>query len=273
MFEARRAISDWVLLFDLLEVTYHTSVRKVRMGHRNALVAIGMSVLQSVVFLAAFYLMFSLIGAQTTAIRGEFTLYLLTGIFLYLVHVQALQKVMASENSTSPLMQHAPMNTLVAILSSAISTLYIKSISLMVILFFLHTLLQPVVIHDWSGALMMYLLAWGSGAAIGLLLMALKPWAPEVISIVQMVYVRANMIASGKVFVANMLPGFMLSLFDWNPLFHMIDQMRGFVFVNYVPQYTNWQYPVWATLGILLLGMMLEFYTRKRASVSWDAGR
>jgi len=273
MFETRRATSTWVLLFNLLEVTYHTSVRKVRMGHRNALVAIAMSVFQSVLFLAAFYLMFSILGAQQMAIRGDFILYLLSGIFLYLVHIQALQKVMASESSTSPMMQHAPMNTLVALLSSAIASLYVQTTSLLVILFFLHTLIHPVVIEDWSGALMMYLLAWGSGAAIGLMLMAMRPWAPDVIAIVQMVYVRANMIASGKMFVANMLPGFMLALFDWNPLFHIIDQMRGFVFVNYMPHYTNWQYPLQATLGFVLLGMMLEFYTRKHASTSWDARR
>jgi ABC-type polysaccharide/polyol phosphate export permease len=273
MFETRHTTSSWVLLFNLLEVTYHTSVRKVRRGHRNALVAIGMSVLQSVLFLAAFYLMFTILGAQQMAIRGDFMLYLLSGIFLYLVHVQALQRVMGSESSTSPLMQHAPMNTLVAILSSAIAILYVKTVSLLVILFLLHSIVQPIVIDDWHGALMMYLLAWGSGAAIGLVLMAMKPWAPDVISIVQMVYVRANMIASGKMFVANMLPGFMIALFDWNPLFHIIDQMRGYVFVNYVPHFTNWQFPLYAMLSLLMLGMMLEFYTRKHASASWDARR
>jgi hypothetical protein len=66
------------------------------------MVAIGMSLLQSVMFLAAFYLMFTVIGARTMAIRGDFMLYLLTGIFMYLVHIQALQAVMGSENSTSP---------------------------------------------------------------------------------------------------------------------------------------------------------------------------
>jgi hypothetical protein len=114
---------------------------------------------------------------------------------------------MASENSTSPMMQHAPMNTLVAILSSAISVLYVKTISILVILFVLHTIFQPIELYDWSGAMMMYLLAWGSGCAIGLILMAFKPWAPDVVTIIQLVYVRANMIASGKMFVANTLPG------------------------------------------------------------------
>jgi ABC-type polysaccharide/polyol phosphate export permease len=273
MFETARHTSTGTLLFNLLGVTYHSSVRKVRKTHGNAVLAIAMSVFQSVLFVAAFYLMFSVLGMRAAAIRGDFILYLLSGIFMYLVHIQALGAVMGSENSTSPMMQHAPMNTLVAILSSALSTLYVKTITLLVILFILHTVIHPIEIYDWASAMLMYLLAWGSGCAIGLVLMALKPWAPDVISIIHMVYVRANMIASGKMFVANTLPGFMLALFDWNPLFHIIDQIRGFVFVNYTPHYSNWQYPLYATLALIMIGMMGEFYTRKRASVSWEARR
>lgn len=41
------------------------------------------------------------------------------------------------------------------------------------------------------------------------------------------------MIASGKMFVANTLPNFMLAMFDWNPLLYTIDQARGFAFINY----------------------------------------
>jgi ABC-type polysaccharide/polyol phosphate export permease len=249
-------------------------VRKVRKTHGNAVLAIVMSVVQSILFLAAFYFLFTIIpGARGMAIRGDFMLYLLTGIFLYLVHVQALQEIMRSESSTSPMMQHAPMNTLVAILSSAFAALYIKMVSLLVILFLLHTLLQPVVIHDWAGALMMFLLAWGSGCALGVILLAARPWAPDIVNLVQMAYVRVNMIASGKMFVANMLPSSFIALFDWNPLFHIIDQARGFTFVNYEPHYSNWEYPLYATLALFLIGMMAEFYTRKHASASWEARR
>jgi ABC-type polysaccharide/polyol phosphate export permease len=274
MFESTRRVNSWSLLFSLFSVTYHTAVRKVRKTHGNAMVAIGMSLLQSFMFLAAFYLMFTVIGARTMAIRGDFMLYLLTGIYMYLVHIQALQAVLASENSTSPMMQHAPMNTLVAILSSALSVLYVKTISLLVVLFTMHTLIQPIEIYDWSSAMMMYLLAWGSGCAIGLILMALKPWAPDVVTILQLVYVRANMIASGKMFVANTLPGFMLAMFDWNPLFHIIDQTRGLRLRQLQPRTSsNWQYPLYVTLDPDHAGMMGEFFTRKRASISWNARR
>jgi hypothetical protein len=57
--------------------------------------------------------------------------------------------------------------------------------------------------------------------------MAMKPWFPTGrASVVHHgLCQRANMIASGKMFVANALPAFMLALFDWNPLFHIIDQI------------------------------------------------
>ena len=88
---------------------------------------------------------------------------------------------------------------------------------------------------------------------------------------VQTVYQRANMIASGKMFVVNTLPSFMLSMFDWNPLFHTIDQARGFTFINYNPRYTSTEYPLYVGLVLLMIGLLGEYYTRHRASLSWSA--
>ena len=81
------------------------------------------------------------------------------------------------------------------------------------------------------------------------------------------------MIASGKMFVANSLPAFMISMFDWNPLFHTIDQARGYAFINYVPRNSNWECVVYLSLTLLMIGLMGEFYTRKHASASWSARR
>ncbi|MEY3004125.1 MAG: hypothetical protein RLZZ491_1301 [Pseudomonadota bacterium] len=273
MYETRRSRSTLGLALNMLDLSVQAAARKVRQSHRSALWAILQSVVQSLLFLAAFYLMFTVLGMEQATIRGDFMLYLLTGIFAYLTHVKALQQVMTSEGPASTMMQHAPMNTLVAVLSSALSALYTQTVSLFVLLVMIHTLLNPITIHDWRGALMMFLLAWGTGCAIGLVLYALKPWLPDVTNILQNAYVRANMIASGKMFVANMMPGFMIDLFDWNPLFHVIDQARGFTFVNYFPHHSNWQFPLYFTLITLIIGFMAEAYTRKHASASWAAGR
>ncbi|MEM9128103.1 MAG: ABC transporter permease, partial [Pseudomonadota bacterium] len=157
--------------------------------------------------------------------------------------------------------------------SSAFGSLYIQTLSLFVILFVYHVAFTPITIEDPISAFAMFLLAWFTGAALAVLLLAIKPWAPVAVQVFSTVYQRANMIASGKMFVANTLPGFMLAMFDWNPLFHCIDQARGFTFINYTPRYSSWEYALIVGLVLLMIGLMGEFYTRKHASLSWSARR
>ena len=133
----------------------------------------------------------------------------------------------------------------VSILAAMLSTLYIQILSLVFILFVYDVAFNPFVmqeIHDPIGCIAMILLSWFSGAAIGMVFLAAKPWFPTPVQILSTVYQRANMIASGKMFVANALPSYMLVMFDWNPLFHIIDQTRGFVFINYFPHRTSLEY-------------------------------
>jgi len=273
MFETRRHNSGWRVFFNLAETTFVASARKVRATHRNAIVALLMTILQAAMFVGGFYLIFAVMGMREAAIRGDYFLYLLSGIYVYMGHIKALGAVAGAEGPTSPMMQHAPMNTVVAIVSSALSALYTQTLALLVLLFALHTLVQPIEIHDWGFSLMLYLLGWFSGCAIGTVFLAFKPWAPDLVKILQQAYTRINMIASGKMFVANMMPSIIISMLDWNPLFHIIDQMRGAMFVNYFPHHSNWQYPLAMSVGFLMIGLIAEFYTRQRASASWDAGR
>ncbi|RFU13786.1 ABC transporter permease [Rhodobacteraceae bacterium W635] len=265
--------STFSLLLNLGRLTYTSTVRKVRQSHGNAIMALAMNILQAVLFIVAFYFMFTVLGTRGMTIRGDFLIYLLTGIFLYLTHVKALGAVVGAEGPASAMMLHAPMNTLVAILSSALSALYLQTLALGVILLGIHTIFGAVEIHDWAGVMFMFLLSWASGCAVGLVFLALKPWFPDFVSLAQTIYTRANMIASGKMFVANALPAAMIPWFSWNPLFHLIDQARGFAFNNYFPHVTNWQYPIYFTLAFVMLGLMGDFYTRKRVSASWMAGR
>ena len=119
----------------------------------------------------------------------------------------------------------------------------------------------------------MFLLSWFTGVAIGMVFLALTPWHPPLVNMLLMVYRRVNMLASGKMFVANTLPSFMLVMFDWNPLFHCVDQARGVMFINYSPMHSNLSYPLKVALVAVVLGLMGEFFTRKRASKSWGATR
>lgn len=260
-------------MFGMLELIYHATVREVRKDHRNAFIGLLLNMMQTVIFVLTFFLLFALLGMRGTAIRGDFLLYIMSGIFLFLTHTKAMGAVFGSEGPTSPMMQHAPMNTAISITAAALASLYLQTLSLVVVLFIYHVAFVPVVIDDMIGAYGMVLVAWISGVGVGMVFLALKPWAPDFASIASSIYARANMIASGKMFVANSLPSSMLVLFDWNPLFHAIDQARGFIFLHYNPHFSSISYPLYLTAALIMIGLMAEFYTRKNASVSWGAGR
>ncbi|WP_457650603.1 ABC transporter permease [Profundibacter sp.] len=257
----------------LLDIIYHETVRSVRKSHGNAIFALITNIMQTVIFVLAFYVMFSVLGLQSLAVRGDFMLYIMSGIFLFMTHTKTLGAISNSDGPTSAMMKHAPMNTLVAISAAALGSLYIQLLSLAVILFVYHVAFTPVVIYQPIPALGMLLVAWFSGVAIGMVFLAAKPWAPAFIGIFTTVYARANMIASGKMFVANSLPADRRHMFDWNPLFHAIDQARGYTFINYNPHYTSYTYPLILSVVLLMVGLMGEFYTRKHASISWTAGK
>ena len=259
--------------FGMAELIYHSIVRDVRKTHRNALTGLAMNIMQTVIFVLTFYLLFTFLGMRGAAVRGDFLLYIMSGIFLYMTHTKAVMAVVQSEGPSSAMMQHAPMNTAIAIAAAALSSLYLQILSMFVVLFAYHVIFTPVVIDDPVGAMGMVLASWFSGAAVGMVFLGVKPWAPELAKLATQIYSRANMIASGKMFLANSLPGYMLAWFTWNPLFHSIDQARGFIFLNYNPHFSSPWYPLWVGLGLLMLGLMGEFYTRRHASASWNAAR
>ncbi|MFD1913568.1 ABC transporter permease [Halodurantibacterium flavum] len=273
MFENRRNRTKVGIALSVLELIFYATVRDIRKAHGNAIIGLLKSIIQNLILVVVFYFMFSVLGLRGSAVRGDFILYLLSGIFLFLTHNQAVGAILSAEGPTSPMMKHAPMNTIVSITSSALATLYIQVLSLGVILLMYDVLVSPLEIYMPVAAFGMFVMAWMSGCAIGLIFLALRPWMPTVVGIVSTLYRRANMITSGKMFLANNLPGHLIAIFAWNPLFHTIDQARGFTFINYNPHYSSAMYPVYFTLACVVLGLMGEFFTRQRVSASWSAGR
>lgn len=271
MFHVRKPQSGLGNALNLMRIIYHATVRHVRKSQRTPIMSLIMNMMQTLMFVLVFLIMFQILGMRGSALRGDFVLYVMSGIFLYMVHTQAVAAVSGAEGPTSPMMQHAPMNTVVAISSAALSSLYTQFFSMTVILGVYYIGFNAFVVHDPIGAIAMIMLAWLSGCAIGLVVMALKPWSPAFVGILSTIYQRANMIASGKMFVANTLPSSKLVLFDWNPLFHVIDQARGFTFVNYNPRNSDPYYAAEVAVAFLMIGLVGEYYTRKRASSSWSA--
>lgn len=256
-----------------LRLLYFSIVQDIRKSDGNAIRGLLKSILQTLLLMAVFIAMMEIMDMRRMAIRGNFILYMISGIFLFFVHVGTVGKVSGSGDPTNSMLLHAPVTTLLLILSGAFSVVYIQVLSVSVILLFTHILYEPVFFYNFKGFALCFFGAWFSGLAIGLLFLSLQQFLPHIMPIVSSVYRRANMIFSGKMFVANTLPSFMLPLFDWNPLFHLIDQARGHVFINYSPYFTNIQYPFYVSFVLIAIGLMFEHWGRKYVSASWSARR
>jgi ABC-type polysaccharide/polyol phosphate export permease len=273
MFQTAVHKSKTRLFFSMAGVTYHTIVHSLRGGHRNAVVGILFTMAQGLTLVLVFYAMFLLIGVRSSPVRGDFLLYIMSGVFLFMTHIAAVTSVSTAGNPISSMMLHPPMNTIIAIIAAALATLYKQFFTIIMVLLIYHIVVSPITIDQPIPAMGMFLLAWFTGCVVGLLFLALTPWLPNLSGILLQLYRRANMIASGKMFLANSLPASMIAVFDWNPLFHIIDQGRGYIFLHYNPFQTSLMYPVYVGIALLMIGLMAEFFTRQHVSVSWSAGR
>ena len=256
---------------EIAEVTYHATVRSARGNHSNALFGLIFNIIFAAVFIIALYLTMTLLGWRSNTFRGDFVLFLMTGVSSYMTYNRTMKSVYSSEGPVSAMMLHAPMNTMVTIASAALSALYIQLLTVIVLLFIYHVAITPVSINDPRFALMMLLSAWLFGISTGLALLALRPWAPKLAPLLSAIISRVNIFASGKTLVGNQMGFTLLHLFTWNPLFHIIDQMRGAVFLNYVPRNSSVPFIYWVSFSLIAIGLMGEFFARKRVSISWYA--
>ncbi|WP_284176664.1 ABC transporter permease [Frigidibacter sp. SD6-1] len=269
--QGRKARSSFEATLETFDLIYHCTVRSLRGGGSNALFELGSNFIQTIVMVLALYLSMTLMGYGSNAMRGDFVVFLMTGVLSYVTYKKTTGSVFGSEGATSPMMLHAPMNPAIALAAAALSSLYLQIATAAVILFGYHCAFKPVQINDPVYAFTMLLLAWLFGIGTGLVLRALKPWAPKLAPTMMLVVQRVNIFASGKMVVGNSLSFGTLYLFSWNPLFHVIDQMRGAVFINYMPRNSSAEYALIASLALIVIGMMGDFFTRQRVSLSWYA--
>ena len=114
----RSGLSD-TLAF--LEQVYVGTVRGMRKSSGwNAVLGLIGSMMQAVIFIMAFYFMFQLMGVRSSPIKGDYMLYIISGIAMFMTHNTAVQAVAGAEGPTSGMMQHAPMNTMIAVCSAAL---------------------------------------------------------------------------------------------------------------------------------------------------------
>ncbi|MEP3667923.1 MAG: hypothetical protein ABJN42_14460 [Roseibium sp.] len=254
---------------ELLVSIHEAAAREIRKMNANTGLGIVVNLGQNLIMISVMYCAAWVMGFGASLIRGDYLIYVITGIFLYMVHVKTMAAVSSAEGPLSPGMRNIPINQTVSSLGAAIASLWMQAISVAIIMFLYDALWEPLVFQDLAGMSVMIVLAWISGIGLGMLLTAIRPWSSDVSSLISQLYMRVSMILSGSMFVANALPEMFLPWFMWNPLFHMVDQARGAAFINYNPWFTSAAYAAAMAFAILIVGALAQYNTRVKASASW----
>lgn len=251
-----------------LEVLKATIVHAIRIDTGSASLGFLSALVRPLSLLALFWVMIEGLGARGIAIRGNTIAFLLTGIFCFLVHTATISQVSSAIQKSRGMLFHAPASVFLYVLAQAFSTLYLQSVAAVLIITFAQVSGYGLELLRPQNLLLPYLLSWASGLGIGLILMAISRYAATAATMISTLYTRIQFFTSGKFWAANMLPISMVEYFSWNPLFHLIDQMRGAAFVNYYPKYSDLAYPLRFTLITIVIGFMLEFWLRRSYSMS-----
>jgi len=238
-------------------VLYATSVREIRNSSGPGQLGLITNILQTLAFVAAFYVLFVVIGRREAGLRGDTMLFLLSGVLLFRMHASVISRVSAAVAANRALINYEPTKSIIFVWARALAELYEFVLASLLIIGVAALLKGGVEIFEPSGLIAPVLLAWLSGVGFGLIFMfaeAHLSW----FGVVGALYRRILMFTCGKFFVANAIPAFALPYFWWNPLFHAIDLARGATFVNYAPKHTSLDFLAGLTAIALVVGHVLE---------------
>lgn len=98
----RRNRSSFSTAFQTMELVFHVAVRNLRKSNGNAVLGLVMSIVQSLLMLTIMYFLFSFLGLRRIAIRGDFMLYVMSGVFMFMTHVKAIGAVSGADGPHHP---------------------------------------------------------------------------------------------------------------------------------------------------------------------------
>lgn len=250
-------------------LVYALVVRDLRTEHKNAALGILISAAQPVVMGLIFYGFMVLMGGRGGHIRGDSLTFVVIGFIIFFTHIRTVTAVAGSLRQD--MLNHQRLTPFLMISVKAISALY-KNVFALIILLIANYLLRDVYeLQDPLLFISVLFWCWLGGIAAGTIFLALDrylSWG----GVLSTTYVRIMFFTSGKFFVASKIGGTIRPYFDWNPLFHLLDQGRGAIFLNYGARTTSMSYAITVVLMLLVVGFLTESYVRRHYNVSHAPG-
>ena len=136
MLSPRKNTSFLIEIFRFFDLLYHSTVRSVRQSNVNPIMGLFRDILQAMLYVLFFILFMRVLGMREMAIRGNEILFIMSGVFLFLVHTKAIAAVMQTKGPLNKMNLHTHVTSILNILANALAGVYIQVISFFIILYF-----------------------------------------------------------------------------------------------------------------------------------------
>lgn len=207
-------------------------------------------------------LIFSLMGRNSLS-GVPVALFMISGIMPFKLFSKLLTQLSSSVQANKALFTYRQ----VSILDPLITRLIIEVVTYIVVLCIILSVMAwmgfNIEMQDFLAFLMVNLLLISLALGLGISLCVASVYWEDTNKIVGMIMMPMFLI-SGIFFTATMIPQKYLYLFDWNPIFHIIELTRQAMFVSYTSPVGDWQYVAFCALVANAAGLMLYQVSRQR---------
>ncbi len=243
------------VIFALIMREVHTLYGKAKLGYLWAII-------KTAITIAIMWLLRVVAGMPKPHGMSILT-FLVIGYVLWDIMTGSINKCMKAIEANKTLLTFPQVSTIDVMIARCVVVLCTEVISGTTLLFIGFCLGYEFHISNVGGLIYIIILAFFIGLGIGLILSSLNSYFPTMERIVPIMF-QFLMFASGVMFSVTMFTGRIGTWILWNPFLQIIEFTRTCTSYGYPADFVSHSYLIQITLYSLVLGLLLERFTRKR---------
>ena len=253
-------------LITQLQVVYALFLREVKTRFGKHKLGYGWALLEPLLWVGTFYVLFSLLGRSAPAGMPLFA-FLITGFVPFGLFRNVVSNTTVAVESNKGLLAYPRIRPLDLVFSRALLEFVTQFMVFTILIATAGLIEDKLPIDNVLVTLLGIVLVGALGGSLGLMLCGLVVMSPTV-SRIQGPILRPLMWFSAVFYPLDAVPSNLREMVLYNPLAHAIELVRYGWFAGYSARYVSASYPLYWVLVMAFFGLTLERVARRRLELS-----
>lgn len=205
-----------------------------------------------------------LIGRMKFIVGAEFIPWIICGLMVFTLFSEAIVRALGAIDANRGLFTYRQVKPIDTVLVRVFLEGVIKSLVFFILLVAISWFDNSFYPSNLSGALAIWVLTWGIGFSLGILLSAFCQLVSDLQTVIRILMFPLYFL-SGVMLPLTFLSDSVLGIIKYNPALHVVELMRVYWFeIYYVDPVINLTYPMIFAVVCLLVGVLLHIHFEDR---------